>query len=77
MCGILFKITIKMKKIKDFIGNELEIGDMVATTSSDSKELRTMYILGFTPTQVKLVRSMNDDKFVIKRSKYIIKIFKN
>lgn len=61
--------------MKDFIGNELEIGDKVAYILKGYRELRIGYVVGFTNQKIRIGTSPDHvQSFKLQYSEQIVKI---
>lgn len=45
--------------MKDFIGNELQIGDAVAVSRKPYHKLRKRYVIGFTDKSIRVSKTKN------------------
>lgn len=62
--------------MKDFIGNELKIGDAVATNRDGyTWSLEKVYVVGFTPQKIRLSYKKDEEKGVfLKYPRQVVKI---
>ncbi len=62
--------------MKDFIGNELKIGDIVAYVRNPYAELYKGFVVGFTSKKIRVGKTIDDVKNPILVFSYqIVKIF--
>lgn len=64
--------------MKDFIGNELQLGDAVAVTRKPYHAMEVKYVIGFTPKAVKVSKTKGrnpEDGTMPYKRQYITKLF--